>query len=202
VLCDRPGRQLARAPILVPIASAQSTTGDLRLAAPDGHRPDILREARVACRRHIQPESWSTVEVPVRSIAGIHNSKGEHHVKLSTGGRSSTITIPPKPTGLGSSVTGGEMLMLALATCYCNDIYREAAKRGIDVTHVDVECGAEFPAEGEPARDMTYTARITAKASDQQIRDLAAQADRLAEIQNTVRAATPVILTRVEVEVV
>ena len=138
----------------------------------------------------------------MRSIAGIHNSKDEHQVKLSTGGRSSTIAIPPKPTGLGSSITGGELLMLALATCYCNDIYREAAKSGIDVSRVDVECGAEFPAEGEPARDITCTARITAKASDRKIRDLAAQADRLAEIQNTVRGAIPVILTQVEVEVV
>ena len=137
----------------------------------------------------------------MRSVADIRSSQGEHQIKVSTGERSSTISIPPKPSGVGSSVTGGEMLMVALATCYCNDIYREAAKMGIDVAHVDVECSAEFPAEGEPARDITYTARIAAKASDQQIRDLAAQADRVAEIQNTVRAAIPVILAQVEVEV-
>ena len=137
----------------------------------------------------------------MRSVAGIHSSKGEHHVKLSTGERSSTIEIPAKPSGFGSSVTGGEMLMVALATCHFNDLYREAAKMGIDISHLDVECSAEFPAEGEPARDITYTATISAKASDRQIRDLAAQADRLAEIQNTVRASIPVILVQVEVEV-
>jgi uncharacterized OsmC-like protein len=136
----------------------------------------------------------------MRSVAGIQNSKGANTVKVSTGDHSSTITIPSRPSGFGSSISGGEMLMVALATCYCNDVYREAAKMGIDVSHVDVECSAEFPAEGEPARDLTYTARITAKASDQQIRDLAAQADRLAEIHNTVRASIPVILVQVEVE--
>jgi organic hydroperoxide reductase OsmC/OhrA len=141
------------------------------------------------------------VEVAMRSVAGIQNSKGANTVKVSTGDHSSTITIPPRPSGFGSSISGGEMLMVALATCYCNDIYREAAKMGIDVSHVDVQCSAEYPAEGAPARDITYTARITAKASDQQIRDLAAQADRLAEIHNTLRASIPVSLVQVEVEV-
>jgi uncharacterized OsmC-like protein len=136
----------------------------------------------------------------MRSVAGIQNSKGANMVKVSTGDHSSTIAIPPRPSGFGSSISGGEMLMVALATCYCNDVYREAAKMGIDVSQVDVECSAEYPAEGEPAREITYMARITAKASDQQIRDLAAQADRLAEIHNTVRASIPVSLVQVEVE--
>jgi uncharacterized OsmC-like protein len=33
-------------------------------------------------------------------------------------------------------------LFLALASCYCNDIYREAAKRNIKVERVEVNCGA------------------------------------------------------------
>ena len=142
------------------------------------------------------------VAVPMRSSARIHNSQGQHHIKLSTGDRTSKVEIPPKPTGFGSSASGGELLMLALATCYCNDVYREAAKQGIDVSHVDVECSADFPAEGQPAKDITYIAKITANASEQQIRDLAAQADRLAEIQNTVRSAIPVTIAQVEVETV
>ena len=77
--------------------------------------------------------------------------------------------------------------MLARATCFCNDVYREAAKMGIDVSQVDVECSAEFPAEGAPAEGIAYSAKITANASERQIRDLAAEADRLAEMQNTVR---------------
>ena len=88
--------------------------------------------------------------------------------------------------------------MLALATCYCNDIYREAAKAGMAVTAVDVECGAEFPAEGAPASKVTYSVRISARGSEEQIRDLAGRVDALAEIQNTVRAAIPVALTRIE----
>jgi hypothetical protein len=71
---------------------------------------------------------------------------------------------------------------------------------GIDVTHVDVECSAEFPAEGEPAKEISYSARITANASERRIRDLAAKTDRLAEIQNTVRSAVPVLMTKVEID--
>lgn len=136
----------------------------------------------------------------MRSIARIHNSRGEHRVKLSTGDRASQIDIPPKPSGFGSSATGGELLMLALATCYCNDVYREAAKVGLEVSHVDVECSGDFPAEGRPARDITYTVRITANGSSQQIRELAAQVDQLAEIHNTIRAGTPVVMTHVETD--
>ena len=136
----------------------------------------------------------------MRMSARIHSSQGEHHIKLTTGDLTSKLEIPPKPSGFGSSATGGEVLMLALATCYCNDVYREAAKMGIDVSHVDVECSAEFPAEGEPGKDMAYSTRITANASEQRIRELASQADRLAEIQNTVRSSIPVTLVQVEVE--
>jgi uncharacterized OsmC-like protein len=35
-------------------------------------------------------------------------------------------------------------LFLALATCYCNDIYREAAKRNIKVDSVEVEVEGTF----------------------------------------------------------
>jgi len=57
------------------------------------------------------------------------NSRNSHNVVLTTNDRQHSITIAPKPEAFGSSVNGGELLFLALATCYCNDIYREAAKR-------------------------------------------------------------------------
>jgi dienelactone hydrolase len=42
-------------------------------------------------------------------------------------------------SGLGSSANGGELLFLVLATCYCNDVYREAAKRGIRAESAEVQ---------------------------------------------------------------
>ena len=70
--------------------------------------------------------------------ARVQNSKGRHEVNLRTGDNSQSVTIPPKESGFGSSANGGELLFLALATCYCNDIYREAGKRGMKVERVEV----------------------------------------------------------------
>ncbi len=135
----------------------------------------------------------------MKSVARVSNSRGANQVTLTSGDKSSTLVIPPKESGYGSSASGGELLLLALATCYCNDLYREAAKIGIEVTGVDVECTAEFPKEGQPASGITYSARITARASDAQIRELAILTDRQAEIHATVRQAIEVTLAQVDV---
>ncbi len=131
--------------------------------------------------------------------AKVQNSEGQHHVTLRTNDTAHGLDIPPKPTGFGSSANGGELLFLALATCYCNDIYREAAKRGLAVEHVEVEVEGEFGAEGEPARNVSYRAKVTAQASEAQIRKLMRDTDQVAEIQNTLRRGTPVGLSGIEV---
>ncbi len=135
----------------------------------------------------------------MKVAAKVQNSEGQHHVTVSTNDKAQSLTIPPKSTGFGSSANGGEVLFLALATCYCNDVYREASKRGVKVEHVEVEVTGEFGAEGEPARNVSYRSKVTAKASAAEIQDLMKQADRLAEIQNTLRRETPVVLSGVEV---
>jgi organic hydroperoxide reductase OsmC/OhrA len=132
--------------------------------------------------------------------ANVQNSRGQHQVTLSTDANAHCLTISPKTTGFGSSVNGGELLFLALATCYCNDIYREAAARGIEVVAVDVDVEGDFGGAGEPARNVTYRARVRAKGGEADIRDLMEYTDRVAEIQNTVRIGTPVRLCHVEAE--
>jgi len=76
--------------------------------------------------------------------AEVKNGGGSHHVSLTTNDNTHEITIPPKSSGSGSSANGGELLFLALATCYCNDIYREAEKRNITVHSVHVEVSGSF----------------------------------------------------------
>ena len=93
------------------------------------------------------------------------------------------------------------MLFLALATCYCNDVYREAAALGIDVRGVEVE--GEFGGVGEPATRVSYRARATvAGASAEDARRLLERTDKVAEVQNTLRAGVPVRLRTVDVEIV
>ncbi len=130
--------------------------------------------------------------------ARVQNGRGEHHAVVTTNGNTQSIAIPPRASGFGSSANGGELLFLALATCYCNDIYREAAKRGIAVERVEVEVDGQFGAEGEPARQVTYRARVVADAPEAEIRELIAHTDTVAEIQNTLRVPTSVTLDQVE----
>lgn len=130
--------------------------------------------------------------------ARIVNRLGTHQVSVSSRGTSRSLDIPPKETGVGSSVNGGELLFLALATCYCNDLYREAAKRGIAVEQVEVDVEGEFGGEGEPAAWISYHARVIADTDEQAIDDLIRHTDTVAEIQNTLRASRAVRLDRVE----
>lgn len=125
--------------------------------------------------------------------AHLQNTASHHDILLKAGEKQESIAIAPKPTG-GSSVSGGELLFLALATCYCNDIYREANKRGIKVDSVEVEVNGDFESEGQPASNVTYQAKVKAQANDEEILDLLKHTDTVAEIQNTIRKAIPVTL--------
>ena len=123
--------------------------------------------------------------------AQVDSSKDNHQITLATGKHSHSIEIAPKADGTGSSVNGGEFLFLALATCYCNDLYREAALRGISVSRVVVHAEGEFDGTpGHPVENLVYHATVAANASDEEILALMKHTDTVAEIQNTLRTLT------------
>jgi uncharacterized OsmC-like protein len=128
--------------------------------------------------------------------ATIQSAPGKNQVSVSTNDSVKSIEIPCKPGGKGSSVNRGELLFLSLATCYCNDIYREAAKRKMDIEKVDVDVIGSFGKEGEPASDITYSVKIQSPHSVQEIEDLIAYVDRIAEIHNTLRKGIEVTLKK------
>lgn len=126
--------------------------------------------------------------------ASIRNTALEHQAVVSTDGRVSSLPVPGKPEGPGSSINGGELLCLALATCYCNDLYREAARRGLTIHEVEVDVVSEFGAAGEPARRIRYSARIASDAPAEAIARLLEETDQVAEVHNTLRAGIAVEL--------
>jgi organic hydroperoxide reductase OsmC/OhrA len=134
----------------------------------------------------------------MRISALVQSSHGRHDITLSTNDQTHSIQIAPKATGFGSSTNGGELLFLALATCYCNDLYREAAKRGVGIERVEVRVSGDFGAEGEPGRNVTFEAKVWARAAEAAIVELMQHTDRVAEVQNTLRAGTAVTLGRAE----
>ena len=127
--------------------------------------------------------------------ARVRNSKGVHSAVVSSAGEVKHVLIPPKIEGYGSSVSGAELLFLALATCYCNDLYREAKKRNIDIREVEVEVIGSFGSEGEIARGIKYRPRVTSSAKLSEIEDLLRYTDTVAEVHNTLRTGVPVELS-------
>lgn len=97
--------------------------------------------------------------------ATILNTGQQNEVKVTTNNTSKQLFIPPKSEGKGSAVNGGEQLFLALATCFCNDIYREATKRKMDVKSVELVVSGEFGGEGEPGFNIQYEAKVGSDAT-------------------------------------
>ena len=130
----------------------------------------------------------------MKVAARVSNTPSGHSLEVETEGRKQSLAIAPKSVGRGSSVNGGELLFAALATCFCNDLYREAAKRGIEVEGIKVEVTGTFGHAGAPASDISYRVQVQADAPQGTIDDLIRTADSLAEIQNTLRGGCPVRL--------
>jgi organic hydroperoxide reductase OsmC/OhrA len=126
--------------------------------------------------------------------ATVKSSAPRHEVMVRTATATQALAIPAKAAGKGSAVNGGELLMLALATCYCNDLYREAERLRIPLDSVEVEASAQFPDIGLAATNIRYRARVSSPASAEAIADLLRQTDAVAEVHNTIRAGVPVAL--------
>src|SRR5437868_13155674 len=111
-----------------------------------------------------------------------------------TGHRTLTIDREVQAGGMGLGFNGGELLLLAIGGCYCNDIFREAAKRGMVISSVQVDVQADWGGDPVRAQNVTYSTRIEAEASEAEILALIEQTDRVAGITNSLRLGTPVML--------
>ncbi len=126
--------------------------------------------------------------------AKIENSLYEHKAYVKTHNSIRELAIPGKSSGFGSAVNGGELLFLAMATCFCNDVYREANKQNIRISKVIVEASGEFGEVGSPGFNIGYQAKIEGDASDEKLIELINHTDKVSEIQNTLRSGVNVVL--------
>ncbi|MBO0898688.1 OsmC family protein [Cellulomonas sp. zg-ZUI22] len=131
--------------------------------------------------------------------ASIRSTPGTHQVTVTAGGQGRALDLPARSGAPGSAVSGGELLFLALATCATNDVYREAAARSLPVVAVDVEVAGWFDAPGARARDVSYRVSVVSPAPEEQVRELVAHVDAIAEVHGTLRTGTTVSLDEVRV---
>ena len=122
----------------------------------------------------------------------VKSSHPNHEVVVRTDAAAQSLAVATKAAGKGFAVNGGEFLMLALATCYCNDLYREAERLRIPLESVEVEASAQFPGIGLAATNIRYRAIVSSPASASVIAELLRRTDAVAEVHNTVRAGVPV----------
>lgn len=131
--------------------------------------------------------------------ARIESGFQQHHITLQTNSATQNILLPVKDNGYGSAANGGELLCLALATCYCNDIYREAARKNLRVDQLEVSVTSNFEKEGVGASEISYQVRIRTSGTEEETRELACYTDTVAEIQNTIRTLSDVMLSSIEI---
>jgi organic hydroperoxide reductase OsmC/OhrA len=130
--------------------------------------------------------------------ATVRNFPTRHEVCVRTGESTQALPVLSKPSGRGSAVNGGEFLMLALATCYCNDLYREAERLDISVESVVVKASADFPGIGLAATNIQYEVEVSSPSASEDIAALIRQTDAVAEVHNTIRGGAAVVLRSVD----
>ena len=89
--------------------------------------------------------------------------------------------------------TGGHLLHLAAAGCVLNDLYREAATLGIDLTGVRVTAAGGFDAATWRSTGIDYRVEVRSDAPADQLAHLLEVVDQVAEIPQAIRAGATVL---------
>jgi len=132
-------------------------------------------------------------EVDVRNVAGEPAAIG------SAGPHTVVVDRPADGGGRGVGFNGGQLLYLAIAGCVSNDLFREARADGIALDRVRVVVDGDFQGDPPVSTDVTYAVEVAGDASTEALERLVAKVDAIAEIPNSLRAATAVRLGRVTI---
>jgi organic hydroperoxide reductase OsmC/OhrA len=117
----------------------------------------------------------------------------------SSGAYSVMTDRPTSGGGRGLGFNGGQLLYAAIAGCYSNDLYREAATMAIPLRRVAITVDGDFPARGTPSTPISVDLEVEGEAGEARLRELVAVVDQLAEIPNSIRGTTPVALRDVRI---
>ncbi len=131
--------------------------------------------------------------VETRNVAGRVNAVG------SAGPYTLVVDRPAGVGGGGLGFNGGQLLLLAIAGCVSNDLFREAGARGISLNSVRVVVEGDYAGEPAVSTPVGYRVEIAGEAPDDALEALVRDVDKIAEIPNSLRRGTPVGLGEVVV---
>ena len=112
------------------------------------------------------------------------------------GSVSVVVDRPVEGGGRGLGFNGGQLLNLAVAGCLSNDLFREAAVRGITLTRVRVVAESDYTGTPAVSTPIEYRVEIEGDASEADLEALVEHVDSIAEIPNSIRRGTEVVLRR------
>jgi uncharacterized OsmC-like protein len=103
-----------------------------------------------------------------------------------------TVDRPAAAGGGGLGFSGGQLLYMAIAACWSNDLYREAATMGIELHGVEITVDGDFPARGEGSTPITVDVVVRSPAPEERVRELVAEVERVAEIPRAISEGPPI----------
>ena len=128
----------------------------------------------------------------------VRNVSGEPAAIGNAGPFTVVMDRPVDGGGRGVGFNGGQLLYLAIAGCISNDLFRESRAAGIRLEDVRVVVRGDFSGEPAVSTPIEYDVELSGDASAQQLRELAARVDEIAEIPNSLRRGTAVTLAAVQ----
>jgi uncharacterized OsmC-like protein len=90
------------------------------------------------------------------------------------------------------TLSGGHLLHLAVAGCLFNDILREAGRRGITITELQIAADGDFAGDPLLSTGVRYGVTIAGEAPDAELRSLVADCQEASTVAGSLRRGTSV----------
>src|SRR5690242_21806347 len=98
-------------------------------------------------------------EVEVRNVDGAVTALG------TAGPHTVVVDRPVEAGGGGHGFNGGQLLHLAVAGCVSNDLFREAAARGLTIRRVVVHVDGGYAGDPAVSTGITYRVEVDGEGS-------------------------------------
>jgi putative redox protein len=134
-------------------------------------------------------------QVELRNIEGSPTAIG------TAGPHALVVDRPVEAGGGGHGFNGGELLHLAVASCISNDLFREAALRGIHLVRIVVRVDGTYDGDPAVSTGISYSVELDGNAAKSELQALIDHVDAIAEIPNSLRNATEVRLSGARINI-